>query len=85
MLRNKHGCPLIGLRLFSVALRYLLPFPTCRNLLQLDLTEISQGVVFSDKLGISIRRPMLLYSGHSRFKSLFPENSDIGFNADERK
>ncbi len=43
MLRNKHGGPLIGLRLFSVALRYLLPFPTCRNLLQLDLTEISQG------------------------------------------
>jgi hypothetical protein len=26
MLRNEHGGPLIGLRLFTVALRYLLPF-----------------------------------------------------------
>ena len=60
MLRNKHGGPLIGLRLFSVALRYLLPFQTCRNLLQLDLTEISQGVDFSGKEGISFRRSMLL-------------------------
>lgn len=60
MLRNEHGGTLIGLRLFSVALRYFLPFPTCRSLLQLDLTEISQRVDFSGKVGISIRRPMLL-------------------------